>query len=81
MENCRAKVSGRLLSHVSFMRLERVFSYLWNNLPDNLRTEEVRFMITVTNIETFHDHLAHYYKVTVVGFVVVAGVVSVVGVV
>ena len=38
-------------------------------------------MITVTNIETFHDHLAHYNKVTVVGFVVVAGVFSVVGVV
>ena len=38
-------------------------------------------MITVTNIETLHDHLAHYNKVTVVGFVVVAGVFSVVGVV
>ena len=33
-------------------------------------------MITVTNIETFHDHFAHYEKVTVVGVVAVAGVVT-----
>ena len=39
------------------------------------------FMITVTNIETFHDHFAHYVKVTVVAVVAVAGLVSVVGVV
>ena len=27
------------------------------------------FMITVTNIETFHDHFAHYEKVDVVAVV------------